>query len=427
MQWSPFASRDYWIVSTSNQKALVWNVSLPDSRASVEHVLHGHKRAITDINFSAHYPDILATCAIDSFVHCWDLRRPSKPVLSFSDWFAGATQVKWNRQEAHVLASSHDKYLKIWDDRNGAQPLKTIAAHATKIYGVDWDRKDTRMLTTCSLDQTIKSWDYTSEVDVPLTTFHSLFPVWRARYTPFGHGIVALPQRDDFDLHLYDRSIDASSSAPSASTHQFKGHTKQVKEFLWRVRGDITDLGDTREFQLVSWGADQQLRLHRVSEDIVRKVSHSKAMDEERPINFTRKGAKYKSYQKQQKPKQDAILGWDNTRTQNGLRTSISQSRTPYSAGYGSEGFASTINRGKASTKEMDPISWMRGVRIRKRASPSAEQGDLADDSLGQESKLIPWDTFDSLGEEVSIVLDKFPKVEVQNVRLPCQTLRSKS
>ena len=114
VQWSPFAARDSWIVSTSNQKALVWNLDLYSPHAPIEHILHAHSRAITDINFSAHHPDLLATCAVDSFVHCWDLRHPAKPAMTFADWNAGATQVKWNRQDAHIIASSHDKFLKIW-------------------------------------------------------------------------------------------------------------------------------------------------------------------------------------------------------------------------------------------------------------------------------------------------------------------------
>src|SRR5277367_3833167 len=110
VQWSPFATRDYWVVSTSNQKALVWNLGMSSVYDSIEHVLHGHTRAITDINFSAHEPDILATCAVDSFVHCWDMRTPSRPAITFCDWFAGATQVKFNRVDAHVIASSHDNF-----------------------------------------------------------------------------------------------------------------------------------------------------------------------------------------------------------------------------------------------------------------------------------------------------------------------------
>src|SRR5882757_5428637 len=190
VQWSPFAARDYWVVSTSNQKALVWNLDARSWQDPIEFVLHGHTRAITDINFSAHNPDVLATCAVDSFVHCWDLRAPSRPVNSFSDWFAGATQVKWSRQDEHVIASSHDKFLHIWDDRNGSYPLRTIEAHGTKIYGVDWNRHHRNKIVTCSLDRTIKFWDFDTEHDMLERVIETPFPVWRARHTPFGWGLL---------------------------------------------------------------------------------------------------------------------------------------------------------------------------------------------------------------------------------------------
>lgn len=90
VQWSPFAARDYWVISTSNQKSLVWNLNL-SANSAVEHTLHAHTRAITDINFSAHHPEILSTCAVDGYVNCWDLRRPRVPCMTFVDWFAGAT------------------------------------------------------------------------------------------------------------------------------------------------------------------------------------------------------------------------------------------------------------------------------------------------------------------------------------------------
>lgn len=46
---------------------------------------------------------------------------------------AGATQVKWNRREPHVIASAHDSRVLIWDDRMGATPMTTINGHDAKI------------------------------------------------------------------------------------------------------------------------------------------------------------------------------------------------------------------------------------------------------------------------------------------------------
>lgn len=392
-------------------------------QSSVEHILHGHKRAITDINFSAHHPDILATCAVDSYVHCWDLRCPSKPALSFCEWFAGATQVKWNRQDSHILASSHDKYLKVWDDRKGAQPLKTIAAHSTKIYGVDWDRFDTKKVATCSLDRNIKLWNYEREDRVPERVITTPFPVWRARNTPFGSGLIALPQRGNHNLHLYRNEMGSGegTDAHDSSVHQFSGHRDQVKEFLWRPRGTVTNTTDEREFQLVSWGTDQLLRLHEVNDEVLSKVGYTRGMEVKRTLNFTRRGAHYRTFR--DKPTSLENDPSDYYPSSNPPYASnapgISKESLPSTCGYGSRGFmGSVVDKRSTSSKDIDPVSWMRGVKIGKRANSSiflhGSVASLLSPVLGPASL---WDTFESLGEEITSSLDKFPNVKPYNVR----------
>lgn len=426
VQWSPFASRDSWVVSTSNQKALLWNLEMKDTQYSIEHVLHGHTRAITDINFSAHHPDILATCAVDSFVHCWDIRHPRKPALSFCDWYAGATQIKWNRQDSHILASSHDKILRIWDDRKGAHPLRSIEAHSTKIYGVDWDRTATKRITTCSLDKTIKFWDYTIESDEALHTIHTGFPVWRARHTPFGMGLLAMPQREDNDLHLYDRrrlaATDSSSAGPLV--HSFEGHQNQVKEFLWRPRGTVRESIDDREFQLVSWGADRVLRLHRLGEEVLDAVGYEKGQKPTAHLNLTRKNAVYKTLRET-----PSITDGDDRGIPPALRSPLSAGMRAESTAYGvSRGFSIDMTPWNAQrqsmaaskteiSRDMDPISWMKGVKI-GRKDPS--HGTI---NHGLSSLLLPGhkvdhagERFESLGEELTHAADKFTKVAFQDV-----------
>ena len=129
VQWNPFPARSEWVVSTSNQQAVVYNLSLSPSLTDspIEHALYGHTRAVTDINWSPNSPDLLATCALDGWVLGWDLRtgygtrggsgRGRKPIWRTCGWGSPATQVKWNRREPHILASSHDNAVLIWDDR----------------------------------------------------------------------------------------------------------------------------------------------------------------------------------------------------------------------------------------------------------------------------------------------------------------------
>jgi WD repeat-containing protein 59 len=395
-------------VSTSNQKALVWNLATKTSQDSVEHVLHAHSRAITDINFSAHHPDVLATCAVDSFVHCWDLRIPARPVVSFSDWFAGATQVKWNRQDPHVIASSHDRWLRIWDDRKGASPLRSIDAHDTKIYGIDWNRIRPTALITCSLDKTIKFWDYKDLEDKPERVIDTPFPVWRARHTPFGWGVLAMPQRDSNDLHLYDRRVEKDIQPPRkvSPVHSFEGHKGQVKEFLWRPRGTIVDGIDHREFQLVSWGGDKELRLHRVTPAVLESVGFDKGKTFTPTVKLTRKNAKYRTFRDEvtdddyqeilaHQPEFSPAPGQPfSARSRGSLSVGMSKVAIPHVRGWiqGAQATSSRIGMHGRNTNrpDLNPITWMRGVKI------------------------AGWDNIETLGDEITYVGERFTKVRFE-------------
>ncbi|KAJ5612162.1 hypothetical protein N7510_005356 [Penicillium lagena] len=403
VQWSPFASRDYWVVSTSNQKALVWNLAMKTWQNSIEHVLHAHSRAITDINFSAFHPDILATCAVDSFIHCWDLRTPSRPAISFSDWFTGATQVKWNRQDPHVIASSHDRFLRIWDDRMGAYPIWSIEAHSTKIYGVDWNRVRRGAIVTCSLDKTVKFWDYTSERETPEKLIRTPFPVWRARNTPFGWGVLAMPQRGNNDLHLYSRRAGEGTNPDDdlPLVHSFPGHKGQVKEFLWRPRGGVADGIDHREFQLVTWGADRELRLHHVDPDILQRVGYEKGKSFISTRNVTRLGAVYRSFRDvnsdldiEDLESASSIAPHASNSHHGGVGTGMNAISVPFSRGWTRGGHVDNrVGMQPRSNLRADtnPIAWMRGVKI------------------------SGWD-IETLGDEISHVGEKFTKVVFDSV-----------
>ena len=377
----------------------------------MEFVLHGHTRAITDINFSAHHPDVLATCAVDSFVHCWDLRVPARPVISFSDWFAGATQVKWSRQVSHVIASSHEKYLRIWDDRMGAYPVRSVEAHDTKIYGIDWNRHEENRIVTCSLDKSIKFWDCNSLEDVPERVIGTPFPAWRARHTPFGYGLLAMPQRGNGDLHLYDRRFGnahhVSGTVPPVA--RFEGHKGQVKEFLWRPRGTIIDGVDHREFQLVTWGTDQELRLHRMVPETLSAIGYEKGITQISSLNFTRRGAKYRTFRDEPSEEAcDEVLDsqagsppaagqYFHFRPGGSTRVGMSKLAIPHSQDWlqGSNMTARIGMHGRMNSRQTtNPIKWMKNVKI------------------------TSWNP-ETLGEEISQVGEKFAKVVFESVDMP--------
>ncbi|KAI2637781.1 hypothetical protein GGS26DRAFT_427202 [Hypomontagnella submonticulosa] len=448
VQWSPFAARDYWVASTANHRCLVWNLNLREDSAAgaIEHSLQGHSRAITDINFSAHHPDMLATCAVDGYVHCWDLRRPKQPVLTFCDWFAGATQVKYNRQDPNVLASSHDRWLHIWDDRKPSAPLKSISAHTSKIYGLDWNRSKATSIVTCSLDKSIKFWDYGTS-DEPERIIRTDFPVWRARHTPFGYGLLAMPQNDPGNLYLYDTRRGEGEPLDAAVEPQniFPGHgNHKVKEFLWRSRGTISDEGiDNREFQLVSWGEDNELRLHRVDQQTLESVGHIQG-GPARNINITRKGAAYKTYravddhanrEKRSNTMSDPRPGSGGSQFR---RSALTMGMHAMSSHYPRSGVGTTSwkgpsmkaksNTGRRIDRPLDQLGWMKGVTMSKKSGMAGtpQRKESRDSAIyGHNFHDEHWGEPDTLQEEIVRVSQELPNVRWDNVDMDSLTLRA--
>jgi WD repeat-containing protein 59 len=433
------------VVSTANQKALVWNLNMQKdtSQGAIEHTLHGHSRAITDINFSAHHPDMLATCAVDGYVHAWDLRRPRQPVLTFCDWFAGATQVKYNRQDSHILASSHDRWLRIWDDRKGATPLRSINAHESKIYGVDWNRTRATGVVTCSLDKSIKFWDYGNDLDEPERIIRADFPVWRARYTPFGWGLLAMPQDTPGNLHLYERRLreDTNKDGPSPTVATFPGHgNSKVKEFLWRSRGGITDEGvDNREFQLVSWGDDNHLRIQHVDPQILEGVGYVKGTQVRKKLNVTRKGAVYKTFrtvENASSEKKNPTISGPRPGS-SGLKVSalsvvgMKKMTLPLNNRTHMMVQAPTILGKDKSIKPDDQnqkqIGWMSGIKFSKQENgnssqrrPSSRRFSLLNPELTDEEE---WDSPESLHDEIIRIHEQLPKITFDDVNMDKRTL----
>ncbi|KIJ64123.1 hypothetical protein HYDPIDRAFT_112664 [Hydnomerulius pinastri MD-312] len=276
VQWNPHRLRAEYIVSTSSEKLLIWNLMMV-GKTSIEHILHSHYRAITDINWHTSEPDTVCSVGIDSWLWTWDLREPRKPVLGLCAFNAGGTQVKWNRQDPNVLASSHMDEVLIWDRRKGSLPTARIRAHNAKIYGIDWAHARVHDLVTCSLDKTIKVWNvheasafpHSSHPQAhtnhpqPVTTITTTYPVWRARNLPFGRGVLSLPQRGETALEMW---AEGNEDTP---VEVFEGHTDVVKEFVWR-KGGL----EGGEYQLITWSKDRTLRFWPVDSEIMEKTGH---------------------------------------------------------------------------------------------------------------------------------------------------------
>ena len=122
-------------------------------------------------------------------------------------------QTCWERITGKSLATSFDGQIKIWDMRRSNLPLQYISAHPTKIFTLDFSPVKENQLVSSASDNTIKMWDVSSQPTKPLQIFtvQGDSPVWKARYTPFGEGLVTLlgttaVRREPNNLFLWSAS-----------------------------------------------------------------------------------------------------------------------------------------------------------------------------------------------------------------------------
>ena len=434
VQWSPHAfQKPSWCISTSNQKALLWDLNRPSTNAIVN-VLHAHTRAITDINFHPTHPEMLATCSVDTMIFNWDMRTPRKPVSKFAHFRAGTIQVKYNWENAYELGLTHDNELWIWDTRKGALPIATIVdAHEGKINGLDFSQ-GLKNIITCSNDETVKFWNLesresieaikdfnyfdktTEQIFKPSVVLKTEFPVSRARNIPFGSdmacGIMPLLGGGDA-IHIvnYEEShqkyltTGVTQNIDANPAYSFSGHGGPIKDFLWRTRHENYQGFDSKngwkDFQLVTWSnKDVDLKLWPHDDALYSSVNYNPSF-----INF-----RNDLNSDLADAKQDPVC------TAYGYETFCKEPEMTIEnlAGLKDGDFLSAmallkLSEGKQRQNEVlssNHLSWIAGVRI----GPSHDRRGTSSSSLFDE------DGPANLGEEVSIVGHKFPFVRFEKI-----------
>ncbi|KAF3686154.1 GATOR complex protein WDR59 [Channa argus] len=252
VQWNPHKSESHVFAASSNQRVDLY--SWRDGCGEVHTSLQGHTRVISDLDWSWFEPEFLVTSSVDTYIYIWDTRDTRKPTVALSA-VAGASQVKWNRKNQNLLASSHDGDVRIWDKRKPNTAAEYVAAHLSKIHGLDWHPDNEFILATSSQDNSVRFWDYRQPRKY-LNILSCQVPVWKARYTPFSNGLVTVmvPQlRRENSLLLWS-TLDLNSPV-----HAFVGHDDVVLEFQWRPQKE-----GSKDYQLVTWSRDQTLRIWKV-------------------------------------------------------------------------------------------------------------------------------------------------------------------
>nr|XP_020653565.1 WD repeat-containing protein 59 [Pogona vitticeps] len=262
VQWNPHDGHAHFFAASSNQRVDLYKWK--DGNGEIGTSLQGHTRVISDLDWAVFEPDLLVTSSVDTYIYIWDIKDTRKPTVSLSA-VAGASQVKWNKKNANCLATSHDGDVRIWDKRKPGTAVEYLAAHLSKIHGLDWHPDNENVLATSSQDNSVRFWDYRQPRKY-LNILACQVPVWKARYTPFSNGLVTVmvPQlRRENSLLLWN-VFDLNTPV-----HTFVGHDDVVLEFQWRKQKE-----GSKDYQLVTWSRDQTLRMWRVDGQLQRLCSN---------------------------------------------------------------------------------------------------------------------------------------------------------
>ena len=243
-------------------------------------------------------------------------------------------------------------------------------------------------------------YDWVSASPRPTHTVSTSYPVWRARNLPFGHGVVALPQRGTNTLDMFG----TKSSTP---VETFEGHENVVKEFVWRSRGGEDAAREDREFQLITWSKDRTLRIWPVSREVTERVGYQYGA----PIKVlhSRRGAADITYTRAPDEEERKKLPPPAVVNPSGIaRQKMAKVETAMTRG------------GAVRAKGMDQLEWLTKV-VRNKASPTSSSLPSRMGSLSRTvsrgtsaDRLGEKDGWISLKDEVVLVNKIFPRPKIK-------------
>jgi ribosome biogenesis protein YTM1 len=115
-----------------------------DVETGINSLTVGCGKALHCLSIGGEGSALIAAAGADSVLRIWDPRMPGTftPILQLSSHKSWITACKWHpKSRHHLISSSHDGTLKLWDVRSKV-PLTTLEAHKDKVLCADWWKED---------------------------------------------------------------------------------------------------------------------------------------------------------------------------------------------------------------------------------------------------------------------------------------------
>ena len=103
------------------------------------HTLSGHKKGVTDINFSP-YAKILASCSTDKLIKIWNLVDYTC-LNTFEGHLSSVLKIDWIYRGTHLISGGGDGLIKLWNIKT-TENILTLDAHNGKIWTLDINKNN---------------------------------------------------------------------------------------------------------------------------------------------------------------------------------------------------------------------------------------------------------------------------------------------
>ena len=150
----------------------------------------------------------------------------------------------WNAFTQHLLVSSHDTALKVWDSRFPRKSVHTIkGAHGSRITSLSWHPTDETLLLTAGLMNSIKLWNISLASSELGTSRQTNSPILRAKFCPSQDLMAYSSEKREGKIHfLFNKELKFCKSLVQ--------HSSSVLDFDWIPANQ----------QMISLGADSSLK-----------------------------------------------------------------------------------------------------------------------------------------------------------------------
>ncbi|ELR18272.1 TLD family protein [Acanthamoeba castellanii str. Neff] len=224
LRWNPHHST---LASSVGTVVSVWKLDDRTGNLNPHLTIKGaHKRAITDLAWSPFKQHTLASRSADAEIPIWDVRTKTLKVHCLQGQ-PGPGFIKWNRLNSSLVASTHNREVRIWDLRLNGRP---------QIWDIYEPRTEKEKIRTG-------------------------MPVACAQFTPFGEGVLTVGRGERcMQLwSLYDHLTPIYS---------FQGHSETIESFEWSVKESTKTNSQTyglvslaKDFTLNVWSVPKSLQL----------------------------------------------------------------------------------------------------------------------------------------------------------------------